>query len=973
MRRFSSLLWSTTALTAMIAVASPALAQDATAATPPDPNVKAQTSPAKPDGSPQTDDAVQTASGQDAQNAPGQAIVVTGLRRSLQSAQNIKRNSDQIVDAIVAEDIGKLPDVTASASLARITGVQVTRAAAEAANVQIRGIPDIITTYNSREIFTANDRFVAIQDFPAGSVAALEVFKAGTADLIEPGLGGEVNVRGRRPFDFGGLEVSGQLNAVRYTQRDKWNWNGNLLVSNRWAVGDGGEVGALVNIARTGIDFLDSTREQSHFMRTSNGVTFPDAAALYYGSGHRWRPSANFAFEYRPSPGARIYLDGLYQGYRGHDSNLYMLIPEWNTTISNIVTDSNGLVQSYSSTGGNTPDGFQEFHNAKTDTHQIGGGASYDMGSVLMSGDIAYTKSKYRDNQENVDFALASNPDRDVIVNAPNGGGGPGFTLLNFDAANGSNWLYRGLFDNRYRASGSGWQTRGDIDWRTGMSNLTHVQFGVRYNTRKARRDQGGRYMPGPRDQNGNLTEFLADTPAGGHPLPCGFDYDHVQGTTCLFGTDFNSVYDNLDALRTYAGQVTSPPDFDPMLSYHADEKALAGYGQVHLDFGSDSLPISTILGVRVVRTKDHLVGNLRNAASGVVTPVDRENTYTDVLPNANMRIQFARNLQGRLAFTITRSRPNFNDLSPSLTLNQPTGACQTEGPSSPNCFQTGFGGNPDLKPIKSRNYDATLEYYFGHQGAATFAVFHRDIKNFIFNSTQDVPGSPDVNFLRLSGPFNSGSGKISGFEAGLTTFFDNFGLPAWASGFGMQANYTYIDASTELAPNFQARLPGQQNFPGVSKHAYNLIGMYEKGPISARLAYNWRSKFVVEYDDFQGFQAPLMQKGLGQLDFSASYTPIENITIGFDALNILAGKSAIRTYRAFNAAGEVYPWNVKYLERVFSIGVRFRFSGARAAPPPPVITPPPPPPIVEPAPVVEQPAPPPPPPPAPVERGERG
>ena len=149
MRRFNTLLMTTTAAAAM-ALAAPAFAQDTTPATPPDPNVKAQTSPAKPDGSPQTDDAVQTASGQDQQTTPAQAIVVTGLRRSLQSAQNIKRNSDQIVDAVVAEDIGKLPDITASASLARVTGVQVTRAAAEAANVQIRGLPDIITTYNSR-------------------------------------------------------------------------------------------------------------------------------------------------------------------------------------------------------------------------------------------------------------------------------------------------------------------------------------------------------------------------------------------------------------------------------------------------------------------------------------------------------------------------------------------------------------------------------------------------------------------------------------------------------------------------------------------------------------------------------------------------------------------------------------------------------------------------------------------------------
>src|SRR5687767_3713841 len=227
--RIRSLALATASFTALV-VASPATAQQQA---PVDPNVQAQTNPADPDdGAPQTDDAVA---------ADEETIVVTGLRRSLQSAQNIKRNSDQIVDAIVAEDIGKLPDVTASAALARITGVQVNRAAAEASDVQVRGLPDISTTYNSREIFTANDRFVAIQDFPAGSVAALEVFKSGTANLIEGGLGGQVNVRSRRPFDFKGLEVSGSFNIVKFEASGKWDWNGNILVSNRWDVGDGGE------------------------------------------------------------------------------------------------------------------------------------------------------------------------------------------------------------------------------------------------------------------------------------------------------------------------------------------------------------------------------------------------------------------------------------------------------------------------------------------------------------------------------------------------------------------------------------------------------------------------------------------------------------------------------------------------------------------------------------------------------------
>ena len=128
--------------------------------------------------------------------APGSDdIVVTGLRRSLQTAQALKRDSDQIVDAVVAEDIGKLPDNNASEALARITGVQVNRSSDEAGGVQVRGLPNLTTTYNGREMFTAELRNVALQDFPAGALAGLEVYKTTSADLIEGGIAGLINVR----------------------------------------------------------------------------------------------------------------------------------------------------------------------------------------------------------------------------------------------------------------------------------------------------------------------------------------------------------------------------------------------------------------------------------------------------------------------------------------------------------------------------------------------------------------------------------------------------------------------------------------------------------------------------------------------------------------------------------------------------------------------------------------------------------
>lgn len=931
--RLKTIAFGSASLAALALSASPALAQG-DPAQPVDPNVEAQESPADPEqGSAQTDDAVQGVDGSD-QVAGEEEIVVTGLRRSLESARNIKRNSEQIVDAIVAEDIGKLPDVTASAALARIPGVQANRAAGEAAEVRIRGLPDISTTYNGREIFTRDERFVAIQDFPAGSVAALEVFKSGTANQVEGGLGGQVNVRSRRPFDFTGFELSGMLNAVKFEQSGQWDWNGNILASNRWDVGDGGEFGILVNVAVTNTDFLDSTREVDLFVspRPAAGgrpaFIAPNGSGLFYGSGDRRRPSGNAAIQYKPNPDLQFYVDGLYQGYRGHDSNFWMFVPLFdNSTLTDVEFDGNGVPVRARVNSPNAPDGYQEFRNARTDTYQIGGGVIFDVTSDLrLSGDLAWTSSVYDERQVNVDYALASSPQRDVVFDHEEGPGGGSFDFIDFDTTDPANYLYRGLFQRSEWRKGEDIQVRVDAEWETPWANLPRLQVGVRHSTRDAERREGAIYRgTGPRPA-------LSSLPIEVGRLRCGFVYDDLQAETCFLGVSYDDVFDNLDALRQFAAQVNpdggalGEPQLAPL--YTANEKSYAGYGQIRYEFDA-GIPIDGSIGLRVVQTKSSLNGNQRDDATGVVTPITRENEYTDILPNVSVRFGLASNLQARLAYTETRTRPNFSDLNPSGSISPRSGACQSEGTSSPNCFQNANGGNPDLQPIESKNYDATLEYYFTRQGALTLSLFHRDVRNFIFRSTQDIPGAGAGGVtLRLDAPFNTGEGKITGFETAFTTFFDYDWLPGWAGGFGIQANYTYIDASTELAPQYSNnQLQGQQDFPGVSEHSYNLVGMYERNNISARLAYNWRSDFAVEPRDIQGRQAFLRQDSLGTLDFSASYTPIENLTIAFDALNLLAGSQPIRTYREFAGGnGATFPWGRKYLERVYSIGIRFRY-----------------------------------------------
>lgn len=882
-----------------------------------------------------------------AQEAAGEteddSIVVVGLRRSLQSAAAIKRESEGIVDAIVAEDIGKLPDTFASSALARVTGVSVTRGAGEAAGVTVRGLPNIGTTYNGREIFTAEGRFVQIQDFPAGTVAALEVYKSSTANLIEGGIGGQVNVRGRKPFDFQGFHVSGSLNGVHWEQSGQSTWNGNLLVSGRWNTGVG-EMGLLVNASYNALKFLDSIREQSLVIGTTNpttapgtagGVRYPDAQAMFMGYGDRYRPSLNAAFQWRPTPELEIYADGLYQGVRGEELNRFMFVPIFGGAgfqLTNLTTRAGrpNVAQSATVTGAGAPDGFWSTIDSHTDTYQAGGGAIWKRDNLRISADVAYTDSTYMLNAANIDYTFASSPVRNVVFEAPGSVGGPSFNFVNFDVTNPANYVSRGLFQERLVVRGKDIQARGDIQYSFDSGFLKRIDVGVRYNDRDANRDRGAPYIF-------NLPSRIPITAlpvqvARGMP---GFSFDNVLPIHNFVYTPYDSVRENLPALRQFFGAPAGDPAFNPTENFVANEKAFSAYAQVKYGFElGDTMVLDGLVGLRAVKTKTRISGFIRdetNPAAPRFVPTTAENEYTDYLPNVSARLAFNDKLQLRAAYTQTRTRPNFFNLNPTLTVGPPV---NNPNPNDPNSNRRNIsGGNPELEPLTSDNYDISLEWYFSRAGSLTGAVFRRDAQGFTSN-TRIAINDPVYGPAWFTRPENTGSTRFQGAEIAFTSFLDIDGLPDWAKGFGIQANGTYIDSKGDLnttlaaSPNVAGR---QLPFAGVSKWAFNLVGLYERPFFSARLAYNYRSDFVSFYSiepldvGANGARTrPLIEQARGQLDFSASATPMPNVTIAFDIGNVLG--NPIRRYREFNDAGDTFARQYVYLERTYSVGVRFRY-----------------------------------------------
>ena len=966
MRRITPILCSSSVF-ALALAATPAAAQDQPA-TPPDPTVQAQTNPADPDqGVAQTDDAVQTVAGADQTAAPAddQTIVVTGLRRSLQSAQNIKKNSTQQVDAIVAEDIGKLPDVAVSDTAARIPGIQVERHGGEADRVLVRGLDRFFytTTYNGREIFTAETRSVALQDFPSGAIAAIEAFKTSTADLVEPGLAGLINVRSRRPFDFKGFELAGSAWVVYPDQSRDPKINGNILVSNRWDVG-GGEVGALLGVSYTRLHYQDSVRRHGFFIANLENGRTPDWPEIHYNEADRWRPSVNGAIQWRPSPDLEFYAEGLWQGYREEVTDRMWAQPIWGGTHSDLVfRDDNTGIISGSVTNPGAPFetwGFQGATKRKTDTYQFAVGGSYDAGPLKITGDIARTDSTFNLRTESVDYELNTNAySVDWFTGLP-GGPGPTFQVIGLDPTDPSIYNYRGFFEDHATAKGDDWQARLDFEYEPGMDWLPKLQWGARYVDRDAS-NKGGSFYWNLTGRGGGPGQYCCGSMLGTHDripitdVPLDYELfhsafhgdDHKPFPLTWLAPTFRSVWSNLRELRQFnidltgVGSIDGPAE-DPARDFAINEKTLAGYAQLNYLFELGSTEIDGVVGMRAVQTREDIKGIASDGES--LVPIDFKNKYTDWLPNANMRIRFGPQWQLRLAATQTRTRPRFDQLNPGLRLDPP-GSCE---PGGGNCFRTGSSGNPFLKPLESNNYDASLEYYFSRTGFASVAAFRRDMTGFIATRSVEFPtNDPDTGrpFL-VTGPVNTNKGLIYGAEAQVSTFFDYDFVPKWLQPFGAQANIAYVNGKANFAifcpGNVEPCEPGDGHanatvrtlpIPDVSKWTYNLVGMYENAGFTARLAYNVRSQFpegdLNERDGFYTLQGHAHR--VTRLDWSSSYTINDNFTVFLDWTNILRNpfKSDIR--RVNYAIGqpittEIFPMLVRFEERVLSGGVRFRF-----------------------------------------------
>lgn len=893
----------------------------------------------------------------------GGDIVVTGVRASILGALNVKRNSTQVVDSIVAEDVGKLPDNNVIEALQRVSGVQVTnRTGGEAAGISIRGLPDALTTMNGRNIFTASGQAFALQDIPANLVKRIDVYKTRAADQIETGIAGQIDVFTRRPFDFDGFAISGVARGIYNEQANSFNPNVSALISNRWETGIG-DIGVLVSGSYSRTKFRDMSVTSGAMVPfvTENpppGFTplqrvFPETRAWEPGterglptaagstfllggrqvpyylsrdavfspdvSGTRDRPAVNAAVQWSPNSSSTYTAEFFWNQFSATTQNsLFFSFVDWwgalganpKSTIelypgTNIIkARSVGDVYGFNS---------GDYTRSKTNSYVYALNGDWKVGdNARITADLSYQNSQF-DTQ-----FLAMRIDRvakriDVDFNTRNG-----IPAYNFDnnalLTDPTQWNVGEFYDNANRSKGDAITLHldGENKWDDGF--LRRVKAGLRVDSRNA--------MDSVRSQDARgLGRRLSTLDPGLQLTNKDFFDGRASVPTSWLVPNGSYIYENADAIRQlYKGSVAPNFKLSNQLSltdvFDINEITMTAYAMADGQISIFGRPLDVQAGVRYVDVDTNFV--FTDRYNGAVSRAS--NGTSRFLPSATLRYSVTDDFRVRFNYGETLRRPGFGDLNPNPNLvGDLTGVGRGSGGS----------GNPNLRPTTSRNYDLSAEWYFERNSAIYTTLFRREIDGLVvpLTSLLVIPGTGlNTDRFAVTRPENASNGVLKGLELGLT-YFPTY-LPSLLDGFGFQGSLTLLDSKQNIPISNQAgQIVGEteSGFFGVSDLSYNATLAYEKGGLGARLSYVWRKAFLGN-NEARLFANPIgvWRRPESSLDFQLTWEITDRLGLTLDAVNLT--NQTQQNYYRFEDAGNADQFNLgtTLLSRTFAVGVRF-------------------------------------------------
>jgi TonB-dependent receptor len=864
-------------------------------------------------------------------------IVVTGVRGSVEAATTHKKKSKQIVDSIVAEDVGKLPDNNVPEALARVTGVQIDRARGEGQDVTIRGLSGVQTTVNGNNTNLGDGRSLNLSDIPAELLKQVDVYKTRSADQVEGSIAGSVNVELRRPFDMKkGWTIAGSARGSYDDISKKVSPYGSLLVANRFETGIG-EIGFLVNASMTKTNYRENFIEsESPFDVTPAGGTemvIPYRAQYGLEQGSVKRPSINGVLQWRASDNLDFVLEGSYLGSREKRSveRLYVqdtqvvpnysdlvFMPDGKTVKSVTLTNPNGLnagIDSlYNSIHSNLYTTNLEAH-WHSDRVQINAGAQYNWSnegnyfveSILKPGTI---------RSASVDFAS------DLYSR-----GVPSITFNGVDLNNLSSYGVERFQDNRGGSKNKEFAAQADLTLQVSDTGLLrNLQVGGRFNQRRTSRYYG--YRDGFPRVNG------ANAPLSMFP---GYDDASMVGpdiggaTTQWYRIPGASVLSSIDEIRALIQQ-TDPanantfasvyPSTDRGQTFSSNEKNFAAYAQINYGFEIGSIPVDGLAGLRYTNTWgtsnsfNFRPGNAANDYQQIVEQSPGAGNYYDLLPTVSAVVHFTPKAQLRLSYSTNVQRPGFYDSRPFYTVDVGSTSAVV------------YAGNPALKAQREQAFDVSAEYYFGRGGQISLAGYYKKATGFLYYSREQASAAEmaayGINLAEygLSTGYveqlrNAGDGTFVGMEGTVQSFFDF--LPGILKNFGASVNASHIFKARIEYP-YPEDFPGAFDSPDTSKWTANATLFYDTPKFSARVAYNYRSSYRIgiwqENPEYSPYNA-----STSKLDAAVNYTPVPFMTLSVEASNIL-GNDVFR----YHSSQNLLPLGVRTLARTVQSSIRFRF-----------------------------------------------
>jgi iron complex outermembrane receptor protein len=884
---------------------------------------------------------------------PSAKVIVSGIRASLSSSLTTKRMQDGVVDAVSAEDAGKFPDTNIAESLQRVTGVQIQRNGGEGRYISVRGLgPEFNNVLVNGRTLTSDTggREFSFDLLSSDLISKVLVYKTSQPFLPEGGIGSTVDIQTARP-------LSGKVgHSSVFNVSDSYDSNSKKNTPNASGMY------SFANETRTfglsgSISYTDRASKQNKAVNdawnyrdvamingdlNSKGLTMADVTTrkLYmpqsYGfqqeNESRKRLVGNVTVQYNPSSTWKLSADALYS--RLDQKNSVIAVSDWNNpTQLGVKYDANDQVTSFLRPGAT----FYANNPALAgDGKLLGEVSSNDM--IVKGGDRLSTTRAFGLNSKwklSPDWRLegdvatsrstSASPDMWVVAGmVPKNGdvltyGGTPTVTFGDDIADAkavrAHAVSNGDIDNRDTIH----EGRLNLSWDHEIGYFKGVDSGVGYSTREVKRTTW---------KNDAWNAFSGYHVALPSSLFTVTPMDNFMGS----GGKAPAAYLRFDpyAYMNYLNQPSLlPQSNDPAL--YSD---LTKYpnGPMAIDYTKPSMwgvkeKVSSLFldtkwegagwsanaGMRVVRVDATSTGISRVLLSAVKSPNDTtfisqwgpnqvnavDNSYNSYLPSANLKLDVTADMLLRFAASKTETRPTLSQMSVDNWYGGRIGDVQTGG------------GNPNLKPMQSKNLDVSYEWYLSKTNYVSAAVFMKKVSNFLETTLVDMRIPQFDEVVHDSRVRNGQKGKIKGVEIAGQYAFDS-AMPL-LQGFGVAANYTYVDASAQREGGAPAC-----GYPGLSPQSYNGSVFYENSQFSARVSYNWRNHFSVDCGG--GSTLPRNRSAYGQTDASVRYNITPSIALYADAINL--SNSRMHEY----ASNESQFLTLEDVGRRVSVGLRMAF-----------------------------------------------